>query len=51
MDKIERIKIIKEALRQADANINFEEIPINNKEIKNDKIKTKGEKNGKRLLG
>ena len=28
MDKIERLKIIKEALRQADANINFEEVPV-----------------------
>lgn len=50
MNKIERLKIIKEALRQAEANINFEEIPINYKEKNNNKTKFKEKENGKRLL-
>lgn len=51
MDKIEKLKLIKEALKQADANISFEEITINKEKNNKEKIKTKDDKNGKRLLG
>lgn len=54
MDKIEKLKKLKEALRQADANIRFEEITIDTDIVKNNdkqKIKIKGDYNGKRPLG
>lgn len=51
MDKIEKLKLIKEALKQADANISFEEVTVENKENNKTKIKIKDDKNGKRLLG
>lgn len=53
MDKIERLKELKEALRQADANISFEEVSVDIK-TKNSgkkKIKVKDDYNGKRSLG
>lgn len=40
MDKIARLKKLKEALRQADANISFEEVSVD--------IKTKTEDNNKK---
>lgn len=51
MDKVERLKLIKEALKQADANINFEEVTVDNKNDNKTKIKTKDGNNEKRLLG
>lgn len=53
MDKIERLKELKEALRQADANISFEEVSVDIKTKNSGKKKTKvkDDYNGKRLLG
>lgn len=54
MDKIEKLKKLKEALRQADANIGFEEITIDTDIVKNNdkqKIKIKGDYNGKKTAG
>ena len=53
MDKIERLKELKEALRQADANISFEEVivDIKTKNSGKKKTKVKDDYNGKRSLG
>ena len=53
MDKIERLKELKEALRQADANISFEEVSVDikTKDSGKKKTKVKDDYNGKRSLG
>lgn len=55
MSKIERLRELKEALRQADANISFEEVSVDVKEKVEDnskkKIKVKDGCNGNRSLG
>lgn len=55
MNKIERLKELKEALRQADANISFEEVSVDNKTKTEDsskkKTKVKDGYNGNRSLG